>query len=69
MGADPSRLLPVLLALTPPPTGAASRSGEPDGEDSAAPALPPDAGAAMPHTSQYPSTIVPVQPGCVHFIG
>ncbi|MBA3803792.1 MAG: hypothetical protein H0X22_12955 [Acidimicrobiia bacterium] len=69
MGADPSRLLPVLLALTPPPTGAASRSSEPGGEDIGLPVPLPDAGAAMPHTSQYPSTIVPVQPGCVHFIG
>jgi hypothetical protein len=23
---------------------------------------------ASPQTSQYPSTIVPVQPGCAHFI-
>jgi hypothetical protein len=52
--------VPDADAALAPVTGA-------DGVDGAA---VPDAGfdGAIPHTSQYPSTIVPVQPGSVHFM-
>jgi hypothetical protein len=44
--------------------GAAARDGvAPD-----APVGAPARAGAMPHTSQYPSTIVPVHPGRVQFI-
>jgi hypothetical protein len=69
---EPLRVRPLPVPVVPPPVPPEPVPPEPDGAEAEAGAEPAGAAAwagsgASPQVSQYPPSIVPPQPGLVHF--